>query len=114
MDSLLQDIRQSLRHLRRQSGFALVAIVSLAVGIGVNTAIFSVIDGLLFRPPALRNLDRSVVVYHRSPGRDDTGTSFRALELYAQRTDILASAMAFTAARPLVLTDPTPRDKDYD
>ena len=46
MDSLIQDIRHSARSLRRQRGFALVAVISLSVGIGVNTAIFSVFDSL--------------------------------------------------------------------
>jgi predicted permease len=107
---LLQNLRHAVRNLSRQPGFALVAIVSLAVGIGVNTAIFSVLDTLLLRPPALRDLDRSVVVHHRSPGNADHGTSFRAFGHYRDRTDIFAKAMAFTAPRPLVLTDGPRRD----
>jgi predicted permease len=110
---LFQSLRHAVRNLSRQPGFALVAIVSLAVGIGVNTAIFSVLDTLLFRPPALRNLDRSVVVHHRSPGNADHGTSFRAFVQYRDRTDIFAKAMAFTAPRPLVLTDGSRRDHVY-
>jgi predicted permease len=113
MESLVQDIRQSVRHLRTQPGVALVAIVSLAIGIGVNSAIFSVLDAMLFRPPALRNLDRMVVVYHRSPGSGDRGTSFPAFELYRQRTDVFRTAMAVAGARPLVLTDGPRRDQVY-
>lgn len=113
MGSLLQDIRHSIRNLSRQPGFALVAIVSLAVGIGVNTAIFSVFDKLLFRPPALRNLDRSVVVYHRSPGNEEEGTSYRASAHYRERRDIFARGMTVTAARPLVLSEGERRDQVY-
>ena len=109
----LQSLRHSIRNLSRQPGFALVAVVSLAVGIGVNTAIFSVLDTFLFRPPALRNLDRSVVVHHRSPGNDDQGTSFPAFLHYRERTDIFAKNMAFTGPRPLVLTDGTRADHVY-
>jgi hypothetical protein len=62
----------------------------------VNTATFSVFDALLFRPPALRSLDRTVIVYHRSPGNADHGTSFRAFAQYQKRTDIFAHSMAVT------------------
>lgn len=110
---MVHDLRQSVRHLSRQPVFALVAIVSLAVGIGVSTAAFSVFDALLFRPPALMDLERAVVVYHRSPGNANQGTSFRAFAQYRQRTDILAKSMAVTGARPLVLTDGDRRDQVY-
>jgi predicted permease len=113
MGSLLQDIRHSIRNLSRQPGFALVAIVSLAVGIGVNTAIFSVFDTLLFRPPAVRNLDRSVVVYHRSPGNEEHGTSYRASVHYRERRDIFVHGMTVTAARSLLLTEGERRDQVY-
>ena len=50
MDSLIKDIRYAIRGLMRSPGFAAVAILSLGLGVGVNTAMFSLIDGLLFRP----------------------------------------------------------------
>lgn len=113
MSSLLHDLRHSVRNLSRQPGFALVAILSLAVGVGVNTAIFSVFDALLFRPPAFRHPDRTVIVYHRSPQSADRATSFRAWAHYRTRTDVFANSMAFTGARPLVLTEGARRDQVY-
>src|SRR5712692_6148490 len=60
MDAILHDLRYALRTLRKSPGFALVAVVTLALGIGASTAIFSVIDNLLFRPPHFQHVDRLV------------------------------------------------------
>jgi predicted permease len=108
-----QDLRHSVRSLSKQPGFVAVAVLSLAVGSGVNTAIFSALDTMLFRPLAVRDLDRSVIVFHASAGSADQGTSFPAFELYRRRTDTFADAMAFAGARPLLLTDGDRREQVY-
>src|SRR5580658_5436058 len=63
MGTLLQDVRYGLRNLARNPGFALVAMVTLALGIGANTTIFSVMNNTLLKPLAFPNADRLVLVW---------------------------------------------------
>jgi len=60
IDQLLQDARYAVRTLRRSPGFSVVAILTLAIGIGLNTAVFSVVDAVLLRPPAFAHPERVV------------------------------------------------------
>ena len=68
LDRLRQDLRYGLRLLARSPGFAAVAIVTLAIGIGASTAILSVVDAILLRPLAYADPERLVVLLHDGDG----------------------------------------------
>ena len=62
MRSILQDVRFALRQGRKSPGFALTAVVVLALGLGANIAVFTVLDGILLRPLPFAQPDRIVAV----------------------------------------------------
>ena len=69
MDAFLNDIRYAFRNLIKRPGFTLIAVLTLGLGIGANSAIFSAIHALLLKPLSFPELDRVVAVWDKNPSR---------------------------------------------
>ena len=95
LDALKQDTRYALRQLRRSPGFTAVALLTLALGIGATTAIFSVVRGVLLRPLPYGHPDRVVMVWNRWTGYEHTWISPAELFDY-RKAKGLASVAAFS------------------
>ena len=87
MDTLLHNIRFAFRTLRKNRVFAVFAVLTLGLGIGANTAIFSVIDGVLLKPLPYESGDRLLLVRQSAPlaGRPNAGVSIKELYDYREQ-----------------------------
>ena len=80
MDILIQDLRFAFRSLRRSPGFTVLVVGVLALGIGVNTMIFSMVYGIMFRPWPLPRFDRVMTVLETNQAQDVKGNSVSWLD----------------------------------
>ncbi|MFQ5734967.1 MAG: ABC transporter permease [Planctomycetaceae bacterium] len=97
------DLRTSLRSLRRSPGFVAAAVLSLALGSGANTAIFALVEGVLFRPLPVREPGRLVALYTTSKADGSyAGVSYPDYRDFNQQ-DIFEDLMAY-AREPLGVT----------
>ncbi|HEV2351020.1 MAG TPA: ABC transporter permease [Terriglobia bacterium] len=105
MQPLLQDFRYALRMLRKSAGLTIVIVVSLAIGIGANSAIFSVVDALLLRPLPYPQPDRLANIWLHSPGIGifrDWPSPGEYIDLQTENHSF--QEMAIAKLRPMTLT----------
>ncbi len=95
MESFFRDLRHSLRMFAQSPAFTLAAVAALTLGIGANTAIFSVVNAVLLRPVAFPDPDRVVVFMNVSPRGSGPAASPAKFAHYRQQTDIVQDVSAF-------------------
>ena len=102
---LLQDVRYGLRNLWHTKGFAVVAILCLGFGIGLNTTIFSVMDGVLLKPYPYTDPDRIVVVGEQNQRTaDKTGLSYLDMRDWNE-ANVVFTTIAASQGRSLTVSD---------
>ena len=95
METLLQDLKHSLRSYRQSLGFTLTALATLALGIGANTAVFSVVNAILLKPIPFPDPDRIVVFMSTAPGGTFPACSPAKFQHYREQTSVTEDASAF-------------------
>src|SRR3954454_8442752 len=97
MNTLLHDIRYGVRMLLKHKGFTAVAVIALALGIGANTAIFSLVNGVLLRPLPFPAAERIVYFEGRNPAQSitDSNISLPDFADWSQQTELFASTALF-------------------
>ncbi|MBA3884969.1 MAG: ABC transporter permease [Acidobacteria bacterium] len=105
LETFAQDARFALRLIRRAPGFAAVTVLTLALGIGVNTAIFSIVHGILLRPLPYADAERLVRAYLVNPAQEITDGRLSVPEItdWRERSRALAS-LGGTISFPMILT----------
>ena len=95
MEELLKDFKHSLRAFRQSPAFTIAAIAALAIGIGADTAIFSVINAVLLRPVPYPDSDRVVMFTNTFPGGEGGGASPTKFNVWRQQTSAFEDVSAY-------------------
>ena len=105
LETFLQDIRYGLRMLRKNLGFTATAILALAVGIGVNTTVFTAFDALALRPRPVKTPERLVGVYRTTAGENHGGFSFPDYLYYRDHSKTLSDLAMFGGGMHVTTSD---------
>ena len=104
-DEMIQDLRFGLRMLLKNPGFTLVAMLTLAVGIGANTAIFSVVNAVLLRPLPYQDPDQLAMLWTDDPKRNirEEGTSYPNFLDWRSQTQLFTDLAICSRGNPVIL-----------
>src|SRR6185295_387738 len=97
MQTLFQDLRYSLRMFVKNPGFTTVAVLSLALGIGANTSIFSVVNAALLRPLPVTEPERLVFVFNGSPASPYGVASYPDYVDYRDKNEVFSDLLTFSS-----------------
>jgi len=115
IEQCLKDLHYAVRILLRAPGFTAVAVITLALGIGANTAIFSVIDAVLLRPPGFPDPGRLLQLMLFSPGwapgKNATGLSIPEFNVLREQRKVFDEMAAYDSLRGINLTDADPPEQ---
>jgi putative ABC transport system permease protein len=100
IDDLIADVKHAPRMLWRSPGFALTAIAALALGIGANTAIFSVVNAVLLAPLAYPHADRLVQLQNTFPQGSSPVASIPNFNVWRQQTQVFDAVAAYDFSGP--------------
>ncbi len=95
MESLIQDLKYAVRMLIKSRSFTAIAILTLALGIGANTALFSVVNGVLLRPLPYAQPDRLVVLSEKSPNFESSSVSYPNFLDWQRSNSVFSSIAAY-------------------
>ncbi len=110
MTGFWQDLRLALRSVRKQPGFTLTAAITLALGIGANTAIFSVINALILNPPNINDAERVVALWRTAKDKRSKGTaSYLDLQDWRSQSHSLEGIAAYKSNPFTLLTEQAER-----
>ena len=107
-DEMIQDLRFGVRMLLKHRGFTCVAALTLALGIGANTAIFSLIDAVLLKMLPVKNPEQLVLLRHANSRGTENTFAYRTYEQFRDQNQVFSGVLAYHALRLTVSVDGQP------